>query len=77
MSHLTPHLYGLWDDDKMSFLECHTDKPKKNKNGKVNGNNTKMGKSVDSAQATRFEAVPEQIAGLEIAPRGLLCICSW
>ena len=27
-----------------------------------------MGKSVDSAQATRFEAVPKQMAGLEIAP---------
>ena len=27
-----------------------------------------MGKSVDSAPATRFEAVPKQMAGLEIAP---------
>ena len=36
-----------------------------------------MGKSVDSAQATRFEAVPKQMAGLEIAPRGVLGICFW
>ena len=35
-----------------------------------------MGKSVDSAPATRFEAVPKQMAGLEIAPR-VLCICPW
>lgn len=27
-----------------------------------------MGKSVDSALATRFEAVPKQMAGLEIGP---------
>ena len=46
------------------------------RNGKVNSNNTKMGRSVDSSQATRFEAVPKQMAGLEIAPR-VLCICSW
>ena len=35
-----------------------------------------MGKSVDSALVTRFEAVPKQMAGLEIAPR-VLCICPW
>ena len=35
-----------------------------------------MGKSVDFTQATRFEAVPKQMAGLEIGAR-VLCICSW
>ena len=35
-----------------------------------------MGKSVDSALAMRFEAMPKQMAGLEIAPR-VLCICPW
>ena len=35
-----------------------------------------MGKSVDSTQATRFEAVPKQMAGLEIGVR-VLCIYSW
>ena len=35
-----------------------------------------MGKSKVSALATRFEAVPKQMAGLEIGPR-VLCICPW
>ena len=35
-----------------------------------------MWKSVDSAPAMRFEAMPKQMAGLEIAPR-VLCICPW